>query len=102
MAEPYYVDMAFHGPPDISPIAHAANVHVDLSIPNFGIQEWVPPWKELSEVIKGGPMYENGYLTVSDKPGLGVDIDEEKAAIYEYKRDYIPMVRKMNGSVTDW
>jgi mannonate dehydratase len=104
IAEPYQIDMAFHGPGDICPITHAANVHIDLSIPNFGVQEWTmrfPP--ELSGVVIGGPTYDGaGYVTVDDTPGLGVDIVEEAAAKYPYQRRFIPTLRKADGSVTDW
>ncbi|MCY3021427.1 MAG: D-galactonate dehydratase family protein, partial [Planctomycetota bacterium] len=41
IAEAYYVQTAWHGPGDIAPPTHAANVHVDISIPNFGVQEAV-------------------------------------------------------------
>jgi mannonate dehydratase len=31
---------AWHGPADTSPIGHAANLHLELASPNFGIHEW--------------------------------------------------------------
>jgi len=105
IAEPYYVETAFHGPGDISPIAHAANVHVDMSIPNFGIQEFVDLEKvlpQIKEVFRGGPEYKDGYVTVKEELGLGVDIDEEAAEKYPYKRSFIPTLRRLDGSVTDW
>jgi len=105
IAEPYYVDTAFHGPGDISPIAHAANVHVDISIPNFGIQEYVfleRAFPEVKKVFSGGPEYRDGYIIAPEKPGLGVDVDEEAAKAYEYKRAYLPTLRRLDGSVTDW
>jgi len=103
MAEPYYINMAFHGPSDLSPIGHAANVHLDLSIPNFGIQEFaLPSWNSIKEVFIGGPEYKDGYLFAPDKPGLGVDINEKAAKKYRYKRAYIPTLRQLDGSVQDW
>ncbi len=41
LAEPYQIQTAWHGPGDIAPMTHSANVHVDVSIPNFGVQEMV-------------------------------------------------------------
>src|SRR5215472_9965404 len=41
LAELFQVKAGWHGPGDIAPPIHAANVHVDISIPNFGIQEMV-------------------------------------------------------------
>jgi mannonate dehydratase len=39
-AEQFGVKTAWHGPGDMSPIAHAANIHIDLAARNFGVQEW--------------------------------------------------------------
>lgn len=102
IAEAYSIDMAFHGPLDMSPIGHAANVHLDMSIPNFGIQEWVFHDPKVHEVFRGGPEYHSGYLTVPDEPGLGVDIDEKAAKKYKYKRGYLPTLRREDGSVWEW
>jgi len=102
IAECYGVKTAWHGPGDISPLAHAANVHLDLAIPNFGVQEWVAPWPELREVFAGGPSFAGGYLNVADAPGLGVKVDEDAAARYPYARAYLPTVRRADGSVHDW
>lgn len=102
LAEPFYVQTAWHGPGDIAPITHAANVHLDLAIPNFGIQEMVFFPEITQEVIPGAPTFENGYLTVSDAPGLGCDINEEAAKKYPYKRAYLPTTRRADGSVHDW
>jgi len=102
IAEAYYVRTAWHGPGDISPIAHAANVHLDLAIPNFGVQEMVRFPDEVREVIPGGPQFRDGYLVVEDTPGLGCDINEEAARRYPYQRAYLPVVRRFDGSVHDW
>lgn len=102
LAECYYIQTAWHGPPDISPITHAANVHLDLALPNFGVQEWVEHPPEVADVIHGGPNFENGYLTVDDQPGLGCDIDEDAAKKYPYQRAYLPTTRRADGSVHDW
>ena len=41
LAEWFGVRSAWHGPGDVSPVGHVANAHLDLAIPNFGIQESV-------------------------------------------------------------
>ena len=102
ISECYQVQTAWHGPPDISPITHAANVHLDLAIPNFGVQEWVVHPPETADVIHGGPTFADGYLHVSDAPGLGCDVDEAAAARYPYRRAYLPTSRRADGSVQDW
>ncbi|MCD6284678.1 MAG: starvation-sensing protein RspA [Anaerolineae bacterium] len=78
----YGVHTAWHGPGDTSPIGHAANVHLDLWAPNFGIQEWCGFPEHVYEMFPGLPELRNGYLYPSDKPGLGIDIDETLAAKY--------------------
>lgn len=102
LAECYYVQTAWHGPGDIAPPTHAANVHLDIAIPNFGVQEMVSFSEQVQEVLPGGPTYADGYLHVSDAPGLGTDINESAAAKYPYERAYLPMTRRADGSVHDW
>lgn len=81
-AEQFHVRTAWHGPGDLSPVGVAANLHLDVSCHNFGIQEYVHPNEALQEVFPGCPVAKDGYLYPSDRPGLGVDLDEEKAAKY--------------------
>ena len=102
LAELFQVRTAWHGPGDIGPPTHAANVHVDVSIPNFGIQEMVFFPDVAREVISGGPEFEDGYMNVSDTPGLGCDVNEEVAKKYPYRRSYLPTARRKDGSVHDW
>ncbi len=102
IAEPFQVKTAWHGPGDIAPMAHSANVHVDVSIPNFGVQEMVHFPDQVSEVLPGAPEYRDGRLWPNEAPGLGCDIDEEKAAKYPYQRAYLPTCRRLDGSVHDW
>ncbi len=78
----YGVHTAWHGPGDTSPVGHAANLHLDLWAPNFGIQEWCGFPEHVYEMFPGLPELRNGYLYASDKPGLGIDIDEKLAAKY--------------------
>lgn len=94
-AEQFGVRTAWHGPGDMSPMAHAANVHIDLAAPNFGVQEWSgiePPnfviqklrsqHGALLEVFDGLPEFKDGYVYANDRPGLGVDINEKEAEKY--------------------
>jgi mannonate dehydratase len=83
--EQFGVRTAWHGPGDVSPIGHAANVHLDLVCKNFGIQEWAGIKDVLHEVFPGSPTLKDGYVYLNDKPGFGVDIDEKLAAKYPCK-----------------
>ena len=82
MAHFYNVKTAWHGPGDTSPVGHAANLHLDLWAPNFGIQEWARFDERVYEMFPGLPEVRKGYMYPNDKPGLGIDIDEKLAAKY--------------------
>ncbi|QTL96701.1 starvation-sensing protein RspA [Iocasia frigidifontis] len=99
-AEEFGIKTAWHGPGDMSPVAHAANIHIDLASQNLGIQEWSgtePPnfiiqelsdaKKALLDVFSGLPEYKEGYVYANAKPGLGIDIDEDEAAKYPCKNN---------------
>ncbi len=81
-ANMYGVRTAWHGPSDTSPVGHAANLHLDLWAPNFGIQEWYCPSELEYEMFPGLPRVRDGYLYPNDQPGLGIDIDQQLAAKY--------------------
>ncbi len=99
----YKVRTAPHGPPDISPIGHAAHAHLNIWTPNFGIQEFVGfGGEKMKKVFRQSLSFENGYLYLEDKPGLGVDFDENEAAKYPYKRSYLPISRLEDGTLWDW
>jgi mannonate dehydratase len=83
--EQFGIRTAWHGPGDVSPVGHAANIHLDLVCHNFGIQEWSGIREESQEVFPGSPELRDGYVYANDKPGLGIDINEELAAKYPCK-----------------
>ncbi|TWU14095.1 Starvation-sensing protein RspA [Symmachiella macrocystis] len=80
MCELFGVRTAWHGPGDVSPVGHAANIHLDLAVPNFGIQEAHEFNQAEQDVFPGCPELRDGYYDVNDGPGLGIDIDETLAA----------------------
>ncbi len=82
LAHSFGLRTAWHGPSDTSPVGHAANLHLDLWSPAFGVQEWYQPSALDYEMFPGLPVVEDGYLYGNDKPGLGIDIDEELAAAH--------------------
>jgi mannonate dehydratase len=83
------VRTAWHGPGDVSPIGHMAMTHLDLSITNFGIQEYSEMNDATLQIFKGAPVMKGGYLYANDAPGWGIEIDEALAAKYPFKRDNI-------------
>ena len=80
MCELFGVRTAWHGPGDVSPVGHAANIHLDLAVPNFGIQEAHEFNQAEQDVFPGCPELRDGYYHVNDRPGLGIDINETLAA----------------------
>jgi mannonate dehydratase len=82
LCEAFGVRTAWHGPNDISPVGQAANIHLDVSSTNFGVQEWSEFSDRMREVFPGCPEVRGGFVYINDKPGLGIDIDETLAAKY--------------------
>jgi mannonate dehydratase len=83
----FAVRTAWHGPGDVSPVGHAANVHLDLAVPNFGIQESREFNQNERDVFPGCPELRNGYYYANDRPGLGIDLDEKAAAKFPITDD---------------
>jgi mannonate dehydratase len=82
LCEAFGIRTAWHGPGDVSPVGHAANVHLDVSSPNFGIQEWSGFGDLEQEIFPGCPEVRGGYAYPNDRPGLGIDVNEALAAKY--------------------
>ena len=81
-----------------SPFCTAMNAHLHASIPNFLIQEnfddSLEPWTW--DVLHGVPRVDGeGYLTVSDAPGWGVELNEQEAAKHPYgERNFLRLFEK--------
>jgi mannonate dehydratase len=102
LADLYNVRTGCHGATDLSPVCMGAALHFDLSIPNFGVQEWMHHTEETDAVFPHAYSYADGMLHPGEAPGLGVDIDEALAAKYPYKRAYLPVNRLEDGSMFNW
>jgi mannonate dehydratase len=87
LCEFFAVRTAFHGPGDVSPVGHAANVHLDLVCHNFGIQEARQFTQAEQDVFPGCPELKDGYYWANDRPGLGIDLDEKAAAKFPIDDD---------------
>lgn len=101
-ADMYNVRTGCHGATDLSPVCMAAALHFDLSVPNFGVQEYMRHTEETDAVFPHAYSFSNGMMHPGDKPGLGVDIDEALAAKYPYKRAYLPVNRLEDGTMYNW
>jgi mannonate dehydratase len=102
LADLFHVRTGSHGATDLSPVCLAAGLHVDIAVPNFGIQEYMPHTATTDLVFPHTYRFADGLLYPSEEPGLGVDIDEEAAAEYPYRQAYLPVNRLEDGSMHDW
>ena len=93
LCEAFGVRTAWHGPGDTSPIGHAANLMLDISSWNFGIQEYSIFGERTKEVFPGCPEVKDGFMWPNDKPGLGIEINEELALKFPHKK------REMGGGM---
>ena len=98
----YRVRSGSHGATDLSPICMAAALHLDLAIPNFGLQEYMRHTPETDAVFPHGYEFRDGYLHPSEEPGLGVEIDEARAAEYPYRPAMLPVARLQDGTMHSW
>jgi mannonate dehydratase len=101
-AATYQVRMGFHGATDLSPVTMAAALHFGLAIHNFGIQEHMPHTALTDQVFPHAYRFDAGYMIPGDEAGFGVEIDEGLAQKYPYQRAYLPVARKLDGTLTDW
>jgi galactonate dehydratase len=90
LANLYYVPFAPHMVASF--LGAMASCHVCASVPNFMILEWqtyfdtTPMYREI--VTYDGPQIEKGFIRVSEKPGIGVDINED--AMRKYATQGVP------------
>jgi len=76
MGEVNYCGLAPHNP--MGPVALAASFQVDACAPNFFIQEHTTLGSDRGIFLKEPFKQENGYYTISDKPGLGIEVDWDR------------------------
>jgi mannonate dehydratase len=84
LSEYFGVRTAWHGPGDASPVAHAAQLALELASYNFGIHEGGRFPQATRDVFPGCPETKDGYMMATEAPGLGIDIDERAAARFPF------------------
>ena len=99
--ETHYVALAPHNP--LGPVSTAACLHLDLATSNFGVQE-LPriPGTILPEVFPIQVPYADGHLLPPDRPGLGVEFNEDAAQDCVVRLGHSPQLRRPDGSFTNW
>lgn len=97
MAEAYHIPICPHNPS--GPIANAATLQLAACVPNFYLLETMSsdvPWRKSisTEEVK----FENGEMFISDKPGLGIDINVEEIKKHPFEPKEL---RHYKGTLTD-
>ncbi|OQA81809.1 MAG: D-galactonate dehydratase [Lentisphaerae bacterium ADurb.Bin242] len=100
LAEAFSAFIAPHGP--MSPVITTVSLHLDAVIPNFLIQEriFLNDWR--NEVITEPLTVEDGFIRVPEKPGWGIELDEEVVRAHPAITPYTPALFREDGSVWDW
>jgi mannonate dehydratase len=103
LAALYQVRTGCHGATDLSPVCMGAALHFDISVPNFGVQEYMRHTEETDAVFPHAYSFQDGMMAPGEVPGHGVDIDEDLARKYPYNRAYLPVNRLAHdGTLWNW
>ncbi len=98
LAEADYVSIAPHNP--MGPLATAVNAHLALTLPTFLILEYhLDDESPRRDLVDEPVAYADGYLTLSERPGLGIALNDDYFQAHPYKpwRRALPETR--DGSV---
>jgi len=99
--ETHYIKIALHNP--LGPVSSAACLQFNLAVPNFGVQEQPRrPGTVLTDVVVEQPVWEDGYILAPTKPGLGIEFDREAAKRFPMQQRDLPLVKRLDGSFTNW
>lgn len=96
-AECRYIPFAPHNPS--GPVANAATLQLAATCPNFSVLEIMysdVEWR--NDIVNEQLEYKDGYMKIPDKPGLGIEINEEECAKHPYKPHTL---RHYTGALTD-
>ncbi len=103
MAEAHYIDVMPHDP--LGPICTAATLQVSAALPNFSFYE-VPPYgrteQDVSDFFQGVPVATAGQFPISEAPGHGVIVNEERLKKSKLQLWEPPRMKKPDGSFTNW
>lgn len=84
MAEAHYAHIAPHL--YCGPIVAAANIQLSATCPNFLILESIRKWEGFyAEILSHNIEWEDGYVIVPDRPGIGFELNEEVALAHPYE-----------------
>lgn len=99
MAEPYLIKFAPHSPN--GPVATAASIQVAAAMQNFDILEFAQTVYLREDIYDMDLKPVDGYFKIPDRPGLGIELDEELLAKYPYKDIQYTARYRADGSVAE-
>jgi galactonate dehydratase len=82
-----------------SPVNISAYVQFDAAIPNYVLMEAYPAADALNEILVDPPQREPGYIVVPDRPGIGVELREDKLSKFPYRPHRITGAFAADGAV---
>lgn len=103
MAETHYIDLMPHDP--LGPVCTAATIQVCAASPNVAWCELAPyesHSKDHDKYFSGRPIPENGAYQIADRPGLGIDVNEELIQEQSFKYWEAPRLYRPDGGYTNW
>lgn len=105
-SEAHYIDLMPHNP--LGPVCTAATIHFAAAVPNFS---WLETRVNPDDLYGGGqsddvfitqPKLTGAVYPVSDTPGLGIEIDEDRLTHEAFRFWEAPHLKRPDGSVTNW
>ena len=100
LADSFSAFAAPHCP--MSPVLAVISAHLDAAVPNFLIQErlYLNDWR--NDIITEPLVVKNGCIDLPDKPGWGIELDEEICRSHGRIKVKIPRLFRPDGAVCDW
>lgn len=105
MCEAHYVDLLPHNP--LGPVCTAASIQLAAAVPNFAWLEYnrskFRPQPQIEiDLFPVAPKLTSNSFTIPDTPGIGIEVDESLLGREEFKYWNPPMLRRRDGSFTNW
>jgi galactonate dehydratase len=99
--ETHYIKTVPHNP--LGPVCAAACLHFDLATDNFAVQEaGMLGGKAMEDLFPVQVPFRSGCIYPTDRPGLGIEFNEEAAAHYPFRIQQGPRLHREDGSFTNW
>ena len=101
LCQAFGVRLAWHGPPDMTPVGVAVNTHLNIHLHNAAIQEFIPPQENTLAVFPNALQAEGGYMYPVNRPGIGIQVDEAALAQFPvvYRAHEWTQSRLPNGAI---